>query len=241
MMGLPLGARASSIQPQQLLPLHPHLVPLFPGHPEGPIQQVPPQTHRGRSQAEGVWRGALSSTADRRARCEFGWAEICKLQLVQPSPKQGQVEVSTYLEGGWLLPQVFREHDRQGAHERSHMHAKGCMIVRFVAPPPFVFDALSVASRSFNRPPPFQVVKLDGWLALMTDARLVDSQFTLSDAMLAFLWSRMHVIDEIKDYPRCARTPARWCMQRLLDESADDIPGHDMERWAASFLAIPAA
>jgi hypothetical protein len=47
-----------------------------------------------------------------------------------------------------------------------------------------------------------QVLKLDGWLALMSDARLVDSQFTLSDACLAFLWARMHVIDEVKDYGR---------------------------------------
>lgn len=47
-----------------------------------------------------------------------------------------------------------------------------------------------------------KVLKLDGWLAFMTDARLIDSQFTLSDACLAFLWARMHVIDEIKDYGR---------------------------------------
>lgn len=47
-----------------------------------------------------------------------------------------------------------------------------------------------------------QVLRLDGWLAFMGDARLVDSQFTLSDATMAFLWSRMHVIDEIKDYAR---------------------------------------
>ncbi len=52
-----------------------------------------------------------------------------------------------------------------------------------------------------------KVVKLDGWLALMGDARLVDAQFTLSDAALAFLWSRMHVIDEIKDYPRWVAGP----------------------------------
>lgn len=43
---------------------------------------------------------------------------------------------------------------------------------------------------------------LDGWLALMSDARLVDSQFPLSDAVLCFLWARMYVIDEIKDYSR---------------------------------------
>eukprot|EP00878_Enallax_costatus_P045018 GHUV01053851.1.p1 GENE.GHUV01053851.1~~GHUV01053851.1.p1 ORF type:complete len:472 (+),score=157.43 GHUV01053851.1:213-1628(+) len=47
-----------------------------------------------------------------------------------------------------------------------------------------------------------KVVKLDGWLALMTDAKLIDSQFTLADANLAFLWARMYVIDEIKDYVR---------------------------------------
>eukprot|EP00879_Flechtneria_rotunda_P024201 GHRR01025649.1.p1 GENE.GHRR01025649.1~~GHRR01025649.1.p1 ORF type:complete len:986 (+),score=357.96 GHRR01025649.1:892-3849(+) len=47
-----------------------------------------------------------------------------------------------------------------------------------------------------------KVLKLDGWLALMADAKLVDSQFTLADANLAFLWSRMFVIDGIKDYSR---------------------------------------
>jgi hypothetical protein len=47
-----------------------------------------------------------------------------------------------------------------------------------------------------------KMVRLDGWLALMGDARLVDAQFTTTDATNAFLWSRMHVIDEIKDYPR---------------------------------------
>jgi hypothetical protein len=50
-----------------------------------------------------------------------------------------------------------------------------------------------------------QVLKVDGWQALMGDAHMVDSAFTLSDAMLAFLWSRMHVADEVKDYSRCAR------------------------------------
>lgn len=47
-----------------------------------------------------------------------------------------------------------------------------------------------------------KVLKLDGWFALMADAKLVDSQFTLADANLAFLWARMFVIDEIKDYAR---------------------------------------
>jgi hypothetical protein len=49
-----------------------------------------------------------------------------------------------------------------------------------------------------------KVLKLDGWLTLMSDAHLVDSQFTLADATLSYLWSRMYVIDEIKDYARWA-------------------------------------
>ncbi|PNH02617.1 hypothetical protein TSOC_011368, partial [Tetrabaena socialis] len=36
----------------------------------------------------------------------------------------------------------------------------------------------------------------------MSDSHLVDGQLTLQDAQLAFLWARMYVIDEIKDYPR---------------------------------------
>lgn len=47
-----------------------------------------------------------------------------------------------------------------------------------------------------------KVLKLDGWQQLMTDTHLVDSQFTIQDATLAFLWSRMFIIDEIKDYNR---------------------------------------
>lgn len=47
-----------------------------------------------------------------------------------------------------------------------------------------------------------KVLKLDGWLALMADAKLIDGQFTLGDANLTFLWARMFVIDEIKDYVR---------------------------------------
>lgn len=47
-----------------------------------------------------------------------------------------------------------------------------------------------------------KVLKLDGWLQLLTDAHVVDSQFTLQDGTLSFLWARMFVIDEIKDYSR---------------------------------------
>jgi hypothetical protein len=46
------------------------------------------------------------------------------------------------------------------------------------------------------------MLRLDGWLALMNDAHLVDTQFPLSDASLCYLWSRMFVVDEIKDYNR---------------------------------------
>eukprot|EP00198_Chlamydomonas_reinhardtii_P003541 XP_001692877.1 flagellar associated protein [Chlamydomonas reinhardtii] len=47
-----------------------------------------------------------------------------------------------------------------------------------------------------------KVLKLDGWQQFMNDASLVDSQFTLQDASLAYLWARMYTIDEIKDYAR---------------------------------------
>ena len=49
------------------------------------------------------------------------------------------------------------------------------------------------------RPKP---LRLDGWLAFMNDAHLIDTQFPLSDASLCYLWSRMFVVDEIKDYNR---------------------------------------
>eukprot|EP00803_Ostreobium_quekettii_P006066 evm.model.scf_440.5 EVM.evm.TU.scf_440.5 scf_440:34312-38159(-) len=47
-----------------------------------------------------------------------------------------------------------------------------------------------------------KAVKIDGWLQLAEDARLVDAQFTLQDAQLCFLWSRMVVQDEVKDYAK---------------------------------------
>jgi hypothetical protein len=48
-----------------------------------------------------------------------------------------------------------------------------------------------------------KALRLDGWLALLNDARLIDAQFTTVDAVLAFQWSRMAVVDEVKDYARC--------------------------------------
>lgn len=43
----------------------------------------------------------------------------------------------------------------------------------------------------------------------MGDACLVDGRLTLSDAALAFLWARMYVVDEIKDYARCGAAARR--------------------------------
>eukprot|EP00191_Tetraselmis_sp_GSL018_P024515 CAMPEP_0177627972 /NCGR_PEP_ID=MMETSP0419_2-20121207/31498_1 /TAXON_ID=582737 /ORGANISM="Tetraselmis sp., Strain GSL018" /LENGTH=1910 /DNA_ID=CAMNT_0019129181 /DNA_START=17 /DNA_END=5750 /DNA_ORIENTATION=+ len=45
-----------------------------------------------------------------------------------------------------------------------------------------------------------KVLKLDGWLKLIDDSSLCDSQFTLQDATQCYLWSRMAVIDELKDF-----------------------------------------
>ena len=47
-----------------------------------------------------------------------------------------------------------------------------------------------------------KLMRLDGWLAFVGDARLVDAQLTLADAQLAFLWARMGVADEVRDYTR---------------------------------------
>jgi hypothetical protein len=47
-----------------------------------------------------------------------------------------------------------------------------------------------------------KVVRMEGWLQLMNDAQLVDGQFTLQDSTLAYLWSRMQTVDEIKDYQK---------------------------------------
>eukprot|EP00210_Caulerpa_lentillifera_P000601 g582.t1 len=47
-----------------------------------------------------------------------------------------------------------------------------------------------------------KVVKLDGWLQLMEDTCLIDADFTLLDAQLCYLRSRMWVQDEIKDYAK---------------------------------------
>eukprot|EP00959_Pyramimonas_sp_CCMP1952_P178998 3741947-Pyramimonas_sp.AAC.3 len=43
---------------------------------------------------------------------------------------------------------------------------------------------------------------MDGWIALMDDAKLVDDTFTVMEGRLCYLWARMKVIDEIDDYDR---------------------------------------
>jgi len=47
-----------------------------------------------------------------------------------------------------------------------------------------------------------KMLKLEGWNQLMQDVHFLDSHYTIQDAILTFLWSRMFVLDEIKDYSR---------------------------------------
>ncbi|KXZ56071.1 hypothetical protein GPECTOR_2g953 [Gonium pectorale] len=87
-----------------------------------------------------------------------------------------------------------------------------------------------------------KVLKLDGWLQCMQDAQLIDSQFTLQDCALAFLWARMYVIDEIKDYPRYTclsftdflEALGRVADMKALPSASDlDVAGYDtILEWA---------
>jgi hypothetical protein len=47
-----------------------------------------------------------------------------------------------------------------------------------------------------------QLLKADGWMKMMEGMELVDDDFTLNNAMLCFVWSRMSTIDEAKDFAR---------------------------------------
>ena len=47
-----------------------------------------------------------------------------------------------------------------------------------------------------------QVLKMDTWLNLIADCKLTDAAFPLNRAQLAYLWGRMGIVDEIKDYAR---------------------------------------
>ncbi|GIL66635.1 hypothetical protein Vafri_20126 [Volvox africanus] len=81
-----------------------------------------------------------------------------------------------------------------------------------------------------------KVLKLDGWLQFASDSQLIDSQFTLQDAALSFLWARMYVIDEIKDYARYTclsftdflEALGRVADMKALPSSSDlDMAGYD--------------
>jgi hypothetical protein len=47
-----------------------------------------------------------------------------------------------------------------------------------------------------------KVMRAEGWNMMLSEAKLIDSQLTLTDGTLAFLWSRMMTVDEIKDYTK---------------------------------------
>eukprot|EP00892_Ulva_mutabilis_P009697 jgi/Ulvmu1/709/UM010_0081.1 len=47
-----------------------------------------------------------------------------------------------------------------------------------------------------------RLVKPDGWMKMMEALELVDDDFTLNNAMLCYVWSRMATIDEVKDYAK---------------------------------------
>ncbi|KAK9816567.1 hypothetical protein WJX72_002063 [[Myrmecia] bisecta] len=61
-------------------------------------------------------------------------------------------------------------------------------------------------SRFRMRPPTgglrLKVLKMDSWMALLEQAHMLDAEFGLQQAQLAYMWSRMAVVDEIKDYAR---------------------------------------
>ncbi|KAK9825957.1 hypothetical protein WJX74_001162 [Apatococcus lobatus] len=48
----------------------------------------------------------------------------------------------------------------------------------------------------------FKVLKMDTWLNLIGDCKMTDAAFPLNRAQLAYLWGRMGIVDEIKDYGR---------------------------------------
>ena len=43
---------------------------------------------------------------------------------------------------------------------------------------------------------------MDSWLGLLESGHFMDTELGLQQAQLCFLWSRMMVVDEIKDYSR---------------------------------------
>ncbi|GMH33927.1 hypothetical protein BSKO_01761 [Bryopsis sp. KO-2023] len=88
-----------------------------------------------------------------------------------------------------------------------------------------------------------KVLKIDGWLQLFDDTKLVDTHFTLQDAVLCFLWSRMIVQDEVKDFGKyesmtfvdmlegLGRVAEMKSLPSMLD--LDDAGYENMFEWAA--------
>ena len=46
------------------------------------------------------------------------------------------------------------------------------------------------------------MLRMESWLWLLEATRLLDTEFGVQQAQLCFLWSRMLVVDEIKDFDR---------------------------------------
>lgn len=47
-----------------------------------------------------------------------------------------------------------------------------------------------------------QVLRMESWLWLLETTHMLDIEFGVQQAQLSFLWSRMLVVDEIKDFDR---------------------------------------
>ena len=47
-----------------------------------------------------------------------------------------------------------------------------------------------------------QVLRMDSWLGLLEQGHLLDADLGMQQAQLCFLWSKMMVIHEIKDFSR---------------------------------------
>ena len=47
-----------------------------------------------------------------------------------------------------------------------------------------------------------QQLKVDGWMKLAEAYELVDDDFTLWQAVLAYVWSRMVTVDEVRDFQK---------------------------------------
>jgi hypothetical protein len=46
------------------------------------------------------------------------------------------------------------------------------------------------------------MLKVDGWMRMVEEYGLVDDDFTLNQAVLCYVWSRMATIEEVRDFSR---------------------------------------